>query len=76
MLWEVLDTWKKIILAGERLEFFIAQNVFGLMPLYYRIIRDSLVEKIWEGTTTVLSLDLVRAARDPSTLKSFIMVSL
>ncbi|KAG7088385.1 hypothetical protein E1B28_012386 [Marasmius oreades] len=36
-----------------------------------RLIRDSLVEKIWEGTTTVLSLDLIRASRDPSTLQAY-----
>ncbi|KAF9267389.1 hypothetical protein L218DRAFT_920194 [Marasmius fiardii PR-910] len=36
-----------------------------------RLIRDSLVEKIWEGTTTVLALDLVRASRDPSTLQAY-----
>ena len=34
-------------------------------------IRDALVEKIWEGTTTVLALDLVRAARDPQTMSYF-----
>ncbi|KII90615.1 hypothetical protein PLICRDRAFT_52341 [Plicaturopsis crispa FD-325 SS-3] len=37
-----------------------------------RSIRDGLVEKIWEGTTTVLSLDLVRAVRDPATIKAFL----
>lgn len=31
-----------------------------------RLIRDSLVEKIWEGTTNVLALDMVRAAREDS----------
>ena len=39
-----------------------------------RSIRDSLVEKIWEGTTTVLALDLVRAAKDSTALTSFINV--
>jgi hypothetical protein len=38
-----------------------------------RAIRDALVEKIWEGTTTVLSLDLVRAA-NTSALDAFISV--
>ncbi|CEL62982.1 Putative acyl-CoA dehydrogenase AidB OS=Escherichia coli (strain K12) GN=aidB PE=1 SV=3 [Rhizoctonia solani AG-1 IB] len=28
-----------------------------------RLIRDSLVEKIWEGTINVLALDMIRAAR-------------
>jgi len=36
-----------------------------------RLIRDCLVEKIWEGTTTVLSLDLVRAIQAPGNLASF-----
>ncbi|KAF5366582.1 hypothetical protein D9758_008936 [Tetrapyrgos nigripes] len=31
-----------------------------------RLLRDSLVEKIWEGTMSVLSLDLIRAARGDS----------
>ncbi|KAF8598094.1 acyl-CoA dehydrogenase domain-containing protein [Ceratobasidium sp. AG-I] len=31
-----------------------------------RLIRDSLVEKIWEGTTNVLALDMLRAAREDS----------
>ncbi|KAF8627499.1 hypothetical protein AX17_006310 [Amanita inopinata Kibby_2008] len=37
-----------------------------------RAIRDALVEKIWEGTTTVMALDIARAARDPSTIPAFI----
>ncbi|KAG7445758.1 uncharacterized protein BT62DRAFT_932924 [Guyanagaster necrorhizus] len=36
-----------------------------------RLIRDGLVEKIWEGTATVLSLDVVRAVRDPLVLVAF-----
>ncbi|KLO13001.1 hypothetical protein SCHPADRAFT_874700 [Schizopora paradoxa] len=36
-----------------------------------RLIRDSLVEKIWEGTITVLSLDLMRAASDPEALPAY-----
>jgi len=44
---------------------YMEENGFG------RAIRDALVEKIWEGTTSVLSLDLVRAA-DKSTLDTFI----
>ncbi|KAG6909136.1 hypothetical protein DXG01_001888 [Tephrocybe rancida] len=45
---------------------YMEENGFG------RSIRDSLVEKIWEGTTTVLALDLARAAQDPATLKAFV----
>ncbi|KIJ62634.1 hypothetical protein HYDPIDRAFT_93981 [Hydnomerulius pinastri MD-312] len=36
-----------------------------------RSIRDALVEKIWEGTTSVLALDLVRSAKDPATFAAF-----
>ncbi|KAF8895500.1 acyl-CoA dehydrogenase/oxidase [Infundibulicybe gibba] len=45
---------------------YMEENGFG------RLIRDGLVEKIWEGTTTVLSLDVARAVRDPSVLDSYI----
>jgi len=37
-----------------------------------RLIRDSMVEKIWEGTITVLSLDLFRAAADERNLAAFL----
>ncbi|KAH9841631.1 uncharacterized protein C8Q71DRAFT_341052 [Rhodofomes roseus] len=37
-----------------------------------RMIQDSLVEKIWEGTITVLSLDVVRAASTPVILDAFV----
>lgn len=40
-----------------------------------RLIRDALVEKIWEGTVTVLSLDVVRAASKPAVLDAFLTVS-
>ncbi|KAJ7287016.1 acyl-CoA dehydrogenase NM domain-like protein [Mycena rebaudengoi] len=36
-----------------------------------RLIRDALVEKIWEGTVDVMSLDLIRANRDGYALESF-----
>jgi len=45
---------------------YIEENGFG------RAIRDSLVEKIWEGTTVVLALDLTRTACEPETMKAFI----
>lgn len=32
-------------------------------------------DRIWEGTTTVMALDLVRSAQDPSTFAAFISVS-
>ncbi|PPR08159.1 hypothetical protein CVT24_012123 [Panaeolus cyanescens] len=44
---------------------YMEENGFG------RAIRDALVEKIWEGTVVVLSLDVARAAKDPRTLKAF-----
>lgn len=40
-----------------------------------RSIRDALVEKIWEGTTSVLALDLVRSANDPTVFAAFTNVS-
>lgn len=40
------------------------------------MIQDALVEKIWEGTIIVLSLDLVRAVKKSTALKAFISVSL
>ncbi|KAJ3570101.1 hypothetical protein NP233_g4628 [Leucocoprinus birnbaumii] len=45
---------------------YMEENGFG------RSIRDALVEKIWEGTVTVLALDLVRSAADPRNLEAFI----
>ena len=36
-------------------EGYMEENGIG------RLVRDGIVEKIWEGTTTVLSLDVVRA---------------
>ncbi|EIW59446.1 uncharacterized protein TRAVEDRAFT_122464 [Trametes versicolor FP-101664 SS1] len=37
-----------------------------------RLIPDGIVEKIWEGTITVLSLDLVRVIEKSTTLNAFI----
>ncbi|KAF9444339.1 hypothetical protein P691DRAFT_807532 [Macrolepiota fuliginosa MF-IS2] len=45
---------------------YMEENGFG------RSIRDALVEKIWEGTVTVLALDLVRSAIDPKNHQAFI----
>lgn len=39
-----------------------------------RLIRDSLVERIWEGTVNVLALDLVRATRKPKVVESYMAV--
>lgn len=41
-----------------------------------RLIRDSLVERIWEGTVNVLALDLVRATRKPRVVESYMTVRL
>ncbi|GJE98277.1 acyl-CoA dehydrogenase-like protein [Phanerochaete sordida] len=35
------------------------------------IIKDAWVEKIWEGTVTVLALDMIRAASKPGVVDSF-----
>ena len=41
-----------------------------------RLIRDALVEKVWEGTINVCALDLVRAAsKDPRAVEHYISVS-
>jgi hypothetical protein len=45
-----------------------------LMLLNFRLIRDALVERIWEGTTVILALDISRAAKDKAVLESFISV--
>ncbi|THH19219.1 hypothetical protein EW146_g1919 [Bondarzewia mesenterica] len=47
---------------------YMEENMIGST----RLIRDSLVEKIWEGTITVLSLDLLRTIQIKGALKSFI----
>ena len=39
-----------------------------------RLIRDASVEKIWEGTVTVLAMDIVRAASKPEVLRAFVSV--
>jgi hypothetical protein len=41
---------------------------------HFSLIRDALVEKIWEGTVDVMALDLIRATRDGYTLESFCQV--
>ncbi|ELU38731.1 acyl-CoA dehydrogenase domain-containing protein [Rhizoctonia solani AG-1 IA] len=41
-----------------------------------RLIRDSLVEKIWEGTVNVLALDMLRAMRGGDAIKAFCEVCL
>ncbi|KAF9533136.1 acyl-CoA dehydrogenase/oxidase [Crepidotus variabilis] len=45
---------------------YMEENGFG------RLIRDGLVEKIWEGTIVVLAHDLVRAVQDQSTVTAFV----
>ncbi|KAH8824356.1 acyl-CoA dehydrogenase NM domain-like protein [Flagelloscypha sp. PMI_526] len=37
-----------------------------------RLIRDSSVEKIWEGTANVLALDVLRASKDPKAIQSYV----
>ena len=44
------------------------------LTLRYSALRDALAEKIWEGTVTVLALDVVRAASKPEVLKAFSLV--
>jgi len=44
---------------------YMEENGFGTA------LKDALVEKIWEGTIVVLSLDLVRATSKPGVLSAF-----
>lgn len=39
-----------------------------------RLIRDSLVERIWEGTINVLALDLVRATKNHTAVENYMTV--
>lgn len=39
------------------------------------MIRDALVEKIWEGTPNIMALDVVRACRDGRSGVAFVDVS-
>ncbi|KAI0050417.1 acyl-CoA dehydrogenase domain-containing protein [Auriscalpium vulgare] len=45
---------------------YMEENVIG------RLIRDALVEKIWEGTITVLAVDVLRSIEKPGVLESFV----
>lgn len=49
-------------------EGYMEENGIG------RLIRDGIVEKIWEGTTTVLSLDMVRAFQTRGAVETFSQV--
>ncbi|THU97156.1 acyl-CoA dehydrogenase NM domain-like protein [Dendrothele bispora CBS 962.96] len=37
-----------------------------------RLLRDVLVERIWEGTVNVLALDVMRASRDSKTVEQYV----
>ncbi|KAH8104723.1 acyl-CoA dehydrogenase/oxidase [Cristinia sonorae] len=45
---------------------YMEENGFGTA------LKDAIVEKIWEGTITVLSLDLVRATSKPEVMPAFL----
>lgn len=38
------------------------------------LLRDMMAMVIWEGTTNVLSLDLLRALKDPETFENFVQI--
>jgi hypothetical protein len=38
------------------------------------MIRDCLVEKIWEGTPNVLAIDLGKSTKDPKAITAFVEV--
>jgi alkylation response protein AidB-like acyl-CoA dehydrogenase len=50
-------------------EGYMEENSIG------RLVRDGIVEKIWEGTTTVLSLDMIRAFQTRGTVEAFSQAS-
>lgn len=62
-------------MGSQRRSDFASHGISGLI-VCYRNIQDALVEKIWEGTVTVLSLDIVRATSKPGVLQAFISVRL
>lgn len=41
-----------------------------------RLIRDAMVEKIWEGTENIMALDMMRAAKDGKAVTAFVKVLL
>jgi hypothetical protein len=41
-----------------------------------RLIRDSLVEQIWEGTMNILAIDLMRAVREENDIQNFVKVNI
>ena len=50
-------------------EGYMEENGIG------RLIRDGVVEKIWEGTTSVLSLDMIRAFQTRGAIEALSQVS-
>lgn len=50
--------------------------VWSIGNMAYSALRDALAEKIWEGTVTVLAMDIIRAAAKPEVLQSFVSVRL
>jgi len=50
-------------------EGYMEENGIG------RLVRDGIVEKIWEGTTSVLSLDMVRAFQTRGAIEALSQVS-
>lgn len=45
-----------------------------LLTTSERLIRDTLVEKIWEGTVTVMALDVLRSAQTAGALDAYLKV--
>jgi hypothetical protein len=51
----------------------VKKGLIGLLTC--RLIRDVLVEKIWEGTINVCALDLVRAVtKEPQAIEHYLSV--
>ncbi|QRV85318.1 acyl-CoA dehydrogenase [Ceratobasidium sp. AG-Ba] len=68
LLTPVLKAFAAELAVGGMEECMAALGGLGYMEEtgLGRLIRDSLVEKIWEGTTNVLALDMIRVAREDS----------
>ena len=66
------DTWKRTVSLSKSVNFMGGILWLIITP---RLIPDGIVEKIWEGTITVLSLDLVRATDKSAAMDAFVKVS-
>lgn len=70
MRWVAWGIWKRLVSVGESLWCHRCTRERG--SFMFSLIRDAMVEKIWEGTINVCALDLTRATtKDPDAVASF-----